>query len=94
MEDVRVYFFDCFFFLRIVFDIFNITFHFCFLRSTFWGGFLSIYPFDCHVRHMRMALQLRKVHMDLILIFLPQIVFDMSVWFHFGITAILQTPFA
>ena len=45
MEDVRFYSFDSFFFLRIVFDIFNITFHFCFWKSRFWGGFPSKIPF-------------------------------------------------
>ena len=40
MEDVRI----CtlaFSFLRILFDIFNVTFHFCYLKSKFWGGFPS-----------------------------------------------------
>ena len=34
-----------FFFLRIVFDIFNINFHFCFLKSKFSDGFPSKIPF-------------------------------------------------
>ena len=41
MEDIRIYSLDSFFFLRILFDIFNVTFHFCFLKSKFWGGFPS-----------------------------------------------------
>ena len=45
MEDVKFYSFDSFFFLRIVFDIFNINFHFCFLKSKFWDGFPSKIPF-------------------------------------------------
>ena len=55
MEDVRFYSFDSFFLLMIVFDIFNITFQFCFLKFKFWGGFASKYHSDCHVHHMRMA---------------------------------------
>ena len=38
MEDVRFYSLDSLFSLRILFDIFNITFHFCYLKSKFWGG--------------------------------------------------------
>ena len=34
------------------------------------------------------------VHIELVLIFLPQIVFDISVWFHFGVTLIFLSPFA
>ena len=40
MEDVRFDSPDYFFFLRIIFNIFNI-FYFCYLKSKFWGGFLS-----------------------------------------------------
>ena len=40
-EDIRIYSLDSFFFLRIVFDIFNFTFHFSFLKFKFWGGFPS-----------------------------------------------------
>ena len=35
-----------------------------------------------------------KVYIDLVLILLPQIVFYISVWFHFGITLILLSCFA
>ena len=41
MEDVRFYTLDSFFFLRILFDIFNAAFHFCYLKSKFCGGFPS-----------------------------------------------------
>ena len=41
MEDVRFYSLDSFFFLRILCDIFNITFHICYLKSKLWGGFPS-----------------------------------------------------
>ena len=34
-------FFNYFFFLRAVFDIFNIIFYFWYLKSNFWGGFPS-----------------------------------------------------
>ena len=39
MEDIRIYTLASFSFLRIQFDIFNVTFHFCYLKSKFWGGF-------------------------------------------------------
>ena len=32
---------DYFFLLRVIFDKFNIFFYFYYLRSNFWGGFLS-----------------------------------------------------
>lgn len=35
-----------------------------------------------------------KVLIDLLLIFLLKIVFDLSIWFHFEITLILLSPFA
>ena len=41
MEDVRFYSLDSFFFLRILCDIFNITFHICYLKPKLWGGFPS-----------------------------------------------------
>ena len=40
MEDVRFYSPDYFFFLRFIFDIFNIS-YFCYLKSKFWDGFFS-----------------------------------------------------
>ena len=55
MEDVSFYTFDYFFFLRVVFDMFNIIFHFCYLKSKFWSGFSSKISFRLHLRHMRMA---------------------------------------
>ena len=33
---------------RVVFDIFNIIFQFCYLKSKFWGGFPpQKYPSNC-----------------------------------------------
>ena len=52
--------------------------------------FSSIYP-NCDVI---IPIYL-KVHTDLVvLIFLSQIVFDMSVWFHFEIALVLLSPLA
>ena len=41
MEDIRIYTLASFSFLPILFDIFNVTFHLCYLKSKFWGGFPS-----------------------------------------------------
>ena len=41
-----------------------------------------------------MKIPLLKVYTDLVLVFLPQILFATSVWFHFGVTLILLSPFA
>ena len=41
-----------------------------------------------------MKIPLLKVYTDLVLVFLPQILFVTSVWFHFGVTLILLSPFA
>ena len=35
MDNARFYYFDSFFFLRIVFGIFDITFYFYYLKSKF-----------------------------------------------------------
>ena len=49
MKDVRFYSFNSFFFLRVVFDIFNIIFHFCYLRFKFWGSFFFFFFFNCYL---------------------------------------------
>ena len=45
MKEGRLYSFDSFFFLEIVFDIFNITFHLHFLKPKFRGSFPSTISF-------------------------------------------------
>ena len=56
---------------------------------TFVQVFSNIYP-NCDVV---IPIYL-KVDTDLVLIFLSQIIFDMSVWFHFEIALVLLSPFA
>ena len=58
MEDIRFYSHDSFFFLRILFDIFNATFHFCCLKlvSAIFIEFLYMFsPNDSPSKIMKNA---------------------------------------
>ena len=52
MEDVSFYTHNS---LRVVFDIFKIIFHFCYLKINFWVVFPQKYPSYSQLHHMRMA---------------------------------------